>query len=204
MDEKIIMNIQELAESNNLQGLVKDTISEIKLTRKSIKQYVLSCIIAIVLSLLIVYKTNIIDMMSFAVDLANNTAVAFIAIIFGTYAVFQALMTDSVTWALLKSDVNLLNISNKSFLHLVLLYIFDIAVNILLLILLKIIPVDFCLFSSVELSSIIAFLLCVIYFGYNALIFYEMKNFAVNLYRMFSVYNIYHSMEILERKGDDD
>ena len=92
MDEKIIMNIQELAESNNLQGLVKDTISEIKLTRKSIKQYVLSCIIAIVLSLLIVYKTNIIDMMSFAVDLANNTAVAFIAIIFGTYAVFQALM----------------------------------------------------------------------------------------------------------------
>ena len=109
-----------------------------------------------------------------------------------------------MTWALLKSDVNLLNISNKSFLHLVLLYIFDIAVNILLLILLKIIPVDFCLFSSVELSSIIAFLLCVIYFGYNALIFYEMKNFAVNLYRMFSVYNIYHSMEILERKGDDD
>lgn len=204
MDEQVIKNIEELAKSNKLKGLVKDTLSEIELTRKSIGQYLVSGVIAIVLSGTILFNANIIAMMSFAAELLNNTVVAFIAIIFGTYAVFQALMTDSVTWALLKSEVNLLNISNKSFLHLVLLYIFDIAVNIVLLIFLKMMPAGFCLFSSIMVNNFVAFFLCFLYFGYNSLILYEIKNFAINLYRMFSVYNIYHSIEILEKKKESE
>lgn len=204
MDEQVIKNIKELAESNKLKGLVKDTLSEIKLTRKSIGQYIVSGVIATVLSGTILLNANIIETMSFATEIINNTVVAFIAIVFGTYAVFQALMTDSVTWALLKSEVNLLNVSNKSFLHLVLLYIFDIAINILLLIFLKMMPVEFCLFSSIKVNNFVAFFLCFLYFGYNALILYEIKNFAINLYRMFSVYNIYHSLGILEKKKESD
>lgn len=200
MNEKVIKNIEELAKSNNLKGLVKDTLSEIRFTRKSIRQYIYSFIIAMAITGAIMYDANVISMMSFAIDLINDVVVAFIAIIFGTYAVFQALMTDSVTWALLKSDVNLLNISNKSFLHLVLLYVFDIAVNLLLLIVLKMLPDGFCLFSNDRANNLIAFFLCFLYFGYNSLIIYEMKNFAINLYRMFSVYNIYHSMDIIEKK----
>lgn len=200
MDEKVIKNIEELAKSNNLKGLVKDTLSEIKFTRKSIRQYVYSFVIAIVLSGIIMYNANIVEIMFFAIELINNVVVSFIVIIFTTYSVFQALLTDSVTWALLKSDVNLLSISNKSFLHLVLLYIFDIVVNLLSLIILKMMPDGYSLFLNDNANNFIAFFLCFLYFGYNSLIVYEMKNFAINLYRMFSVYNVYHSIDIIEKK----
>lgn len=199
MDEQIIKNMVEIAESGSLKGLLVATLSEIRLSKKSFLQYFVSIVVSMMFSFCIIYSENIIDVMSFAVGILNDTVIAFIAIIFTTYSVFQALLTDSVVLALLKNKGNLLNISNKSFLHLILLYVFDIGINIILLILLKVMPEGFCLFSSLTLCNLVAFFLCFIYFMYNSLIIYEIKNFAVNLYRMFAVYNYYRSEEILKK-----
>ena len=38
-----------------------------------------------------------------------------------------------------------------------------------------------------------------IYFGFCFLLFYEIKNFAVNLYQMFNVYNIYKGIELVKK-----
>lgn len=130
MYEKVIENVQYIAQNRRLKNLPKDMISEIKFNKKSWFQYLVAITIAVLLSYIITYKGNTVESMLYAVEVINGGALAFIAIIFGTYAIFQALMTDSVIWALLNSDNNLLNISNRSFLHLILLYLINIITNI--------------------------------------------------------------------------
>lgn len=204
MYEKVIENIELIAQNKCLKNLPKDMISEIKFSRKNLFQYFVSIMSAVILSYVLTYKGDTVELMSYAVDVINGVALAFLAIIFGTYAIFQALMTDSVIWVLLKSDNNLLNISNRSFLHLILLYLVNIMANIILLILLNAIPKEYCFFDSLVVCNIVAFVLELIYFAYSFLIFYEMKNFTVNLYQMFNVYNIYRAIDLLEKSNEDD
>lgn len=204
MNEKVIENIESIAQNRHLKNLSRDMLSEIRFSKKSLFQYFISITSAIILSYVLTYKGNTVELMAYAVEVINGGDLAFLAIIFGTYAIFQALMTDSVIWVLLKSDNNLLNISNKSFLHLILLYLVNIMINIVLLILLKAIPDEYCFFDSLAVCNIAAFVLELIYFTYSFLIFYEMKNFTVNLYQMFNVYNIYRALDLVEKNDEDN
>ena len=72
-------------------------------------------------------------------------------------------------------------ISNKSFLHLILLYLFEIILNFILMIILKCLPNEYCLFENLTVTNVVAFIAITFYFGFCFLLFYEMKNFAVNL-----------------------
>lgn len=202
--DRVIKNVQEIAENRDIKQLVKASILEIRLNRKSFIQYLFSVAIATLLSFIIVYKSNTVQMMGAAVEIINSGALAFVAIIFGTYSIFQALMTDAVVWALLNSENNLLNVSNKSFLHLILLYLFEIVTNFILLITLKCLPDEYCLFESLTVTNAVAFIVIIFYFGFCFLLFYEMKNFAVNLYQMFNVYNIYRAIELIGDQEEDE
>lgn len=205
MYDKVIKNIEEIGKNRKLENIFKSSLSEIKFNKKSFTQYLISILIGIGLSYIIVYKSNTVEVMKEVIELINDVSLAFVAIIFGTYAIFQALMTDSVIWTLLNSENNLLNISNKSFLHLIILYLFEIILNIVLLVILKCIPFDFCIFRSIMASSILAIILTSVYLSYCFLLFYEIKNFAVNLYQMFNVYNIYRALDIIkDHKFEDD
>lgn len=203
MYERVEKNIVDISKNRNLDGLLKNAVLEIKFNKKSKVQYIISLGIAFPLSYAIAFSGETVQLMAAAVEIINGVALAIIAVIFGTYSIFQALMTDSVMWALLKSDNNLLNISNKSFLNLVVLYWAEIIFNIVLLISLNIIPGDFCLLESIVSTNIIAFISIVSYFAYCFLLLYEVRNFAVNLYQMFNIYNIYRGLELLKEGNKD-
>lgn len=204
MYERVEKNIKGIRKNQKLSNLLKSAASEIKLNKKSRIQYLFSLCIALFLSYITVYKSNTVSTMLNAVEVINNSSLAIIAIIFGTYAIFQALMTDAVIWAMLDSENNLLNIGNKSFLHLILLYWIEIMVNVVLLIFLKALPEEFCLIDNLIVTNFIAFFLSIVYFTYCFLLFYELKNFAVNLFQMFNVYNICRGLEVLGKKYDEE
>ena len=200
MYEQVVENVKEMASHKNRGHLLKDSLWEIKFSRKSLLQYCFSITTAMILSYIITYKSNTVELMLESVEIINGVALAFIAIIFGTYSIFQALMTDDVIWALVNEKSNLLSIGNKSFLHWILLYLINIIINVILLIVLKCIPNDFCFFENVNITNATAFGLECIYFGFCFLLFFEMKNFTVNMYQMFNVYNSYRTLEILKSK----
>lgn len=204
MHDQATRNIEDIAKNRELRNLAKSAISEIRLSKKSLMQYLFSALIALILSYSITYKSDTVPMMKNAIEVVNTGALAFIAIIFGTYAIFQALMTDSVIWVLISSEGNLLNTSNRSFLHLILLYLAEIISNFVLLIVLNGLPNDYCLFENLIITNALAFVLITIYFMYCFMLFYEVKNFAVNLYQMFNIYNICKALEILEKKLEED
>ena len=199
MYEKAIENLKETGSNRKLDRLLIQSMSEIKLNKKSMVQYVVSITLAAIAAYVIVYKSDTVELFTNAVDVINNTSLALIAIVFGTYSIFQALMTDTVIWALLLSEKNLLNVSNKSFLHLIILFLIEIMMNIVLLIIMPAIPNEFCILDNLVRANSVAFILMLIYFGFCFLLFYEIKNFAVNLYQMFNVYNIYKGIELVKK-----
>lgn len=204
MYERVEENIVTISKNRRIDGLLKNAVSEMKFNEKSKAQYIISVGIALPLSYVIAFTGETVPLMSKSIEIINGAALAIIAVIFGTYSIFQALMTDSVMWALLKSENNLLNISNKSFLNLVMLYWTEITFNIVMLISLNVIPNDFCLLESLVVTNFLAFIFIAIYFVYCFLLFYEVRNFAVNLYQMFNVYNVYRGLELLEKKNEEN
>ena len=100
MYEKAIENLKEIGSNRKLDRLLIQSMSEIKLNKKSMVQYVVSITLAAIAAYVIVYKSDTVELFTNAVDVINNTSLALIAIVFGTYSIFQALMTDTVIWAL--------------------------------------------------------------------------------------------------------
>lgn len=199
MYEKAIENLKEIGLNRKLDRLLIQSMSEIKLNKKSTVQYMVSITLAAIVAYVIVYKSDTVELFTNAVDVINDTSLALIAIVFGTYSIFQALMTDTVMWTLLLSKNNLLNVSNKSFLHLIILFLIEIIMNIVLLIIMPAVPNEFCILDNLVIANLLAFILMLMYFGFCFLLFYEIKNFAVNLYQMFNVYNIYKGIELVEK-----
>lgn len=189
-------NIDELIENRDPKELVRFSFSEIKLTRKSMPQYAFCILVSVPLSIGIGWHIQTVEIFQNVIELFNGIELAFIAMILGSYAIFQALMTDNVIKLLVESKNNLLNESNKSFLRWVILYLTSILINVVMAVVLMMIPKNFILFENVIICNVVASCLLFIYFLYNMLVVTELKNFAVNLYKMFNVYNIVRALEV--------
>ena len=103
-------------------------------------------------------------------------------------SVFQALLSDQLIWELYKEG-DLLKDSNESFLGVILLFWGEILINLFLVVALKVIPEDFLLLKSVDYSNRIAIGLLFIYYTISMRIMFEVRNFAINLYKVFVAYN---------------
>ena len=85
MYEKAIENLKEIGSNRKLDRLLIQSMSEIKLNKKSMVQYVVSITLAAIAAYVIVYKSDTVELFTNAVDVINNTSLALIAIVFGTF-----------------------------------------------------------------------------------------------------------------------
>ena len=137
-------------------------------------------------------------------EIFNTISIAFIAMIIGAYAIFQALLNDDLVYEMHyynNGDNSLLTETNHEFLGLLILYLTSIITNILILLTLKILPPNFLLFKSYNLNITISTILAFIYIAFHLRIFLEIRNFAVNLYRIFEAHNL---ISILKKENQDD
>lgn len=178
--------------------IIKDAFNEIKLTKKSIVQYCISIISGIVIGFAISFFSNTVDLMRNTVQDANNILLTLIAMIFGSYSIFQALMSRDLVALLIRTSGDLLKESNKTFVQLIILYVIGIISNFILIIFLRILPDDYLLLENIIACNIIAGIGIMIYIFYHMLLFLEVINFAINLYRMFCVYNTLKALDVLE------
>lgn len=202
MQENILNNIIELTDKRSKNQIIKDSCKEIRLTKKSLWQYVLSITVAISLATAIGISRDTVNLYISVTEMINNIMVAFVAMIFGSYSIFQALLCKEIVLELVQSKNNLLKESNKTFLNLIVLYIGDITMNIIIITSLKILHPDFLLFGDLTISNILAILLMFIHLFFSLLLILEVINFAINLYRMFCIYNTLKALEALELKEE--
>lgn len=201
--DQALKNIEELIDKRKNLEIFKDSIQEIKFGKKNKWQYFLSVLVSIILAILIsnaAYTGNVYGEIT---DKLLDISLAFIAMILGSYSIFQALMSKELVRLLIKSDGNLLKKSNQSFLYLVILFIGNIVMDFCIICILKIMPADFLLFENIIFSNVTASVLIFIHLLFNLLLILEIVTFALNLYRMFCVYNTLQAADAI-LKGDEE
>lgn len=200
IDDKIVKNVNELIEENSSKRTVQDALRELKYQKSSKGQYILSTILSLGFGILIGINQDTITIVKSVAEIFNGIDIAFIAIIVGAYSIFQALLTDEFILALVKTENNLLKISNKSFINLIILYLAAIIINSIILISGLIIKAEWILFDSMFLNVLTASIICSIYLAYNFLVILEIKNFGINLYKMFNASNSSRIVNLLDKE----
>lgn len=163
-----------------------DVIKPIKGSRW---QWAISIFISIIFSLLYACNAKTVSLFSECVGVINNIFLAVIAMEMGAYALFQALLSDELVLVLYKYDKEMLDESNIAFLGVILLYWSSIFLNLIIITVIKVIPENFLMSNSIMISEGIAFVLMIIYFSFSMRVFFEVRNFAINLYNVFKAYN---------------
>ena len=184
-------NINELLQNVDSKILEREAFEEIKITKKNIYLYIIILVLSIALSYLLLIDIDTKSKFTVIVEKILELEVAFIAIVFGAYALFQAIVSGEFLEIMSKTKNNMLKISNKSFLNLILLYLYAIIMNVFLWLILNVFKGDVRLFKSILCNDMLYLFGLVIYFGYSIIILCELKNFGINLYKMFNYYNAY-------------
>ena len=204
MQDKDIESICELIDRRTKKQILKEARNELIFSKASRCQYAISFAIAVVLGILIGESLNTIAIMNSVIEWVSNTLIAFISIIFGSYAIFQALLNKEVVAELLKAKGNLLKESNRTFLNLTILYAVYIIFNFILMVILKVIPENFCLLPNLRVTNSIADIVITIYLFGCIMLLSEIINFAINFYRMFCVHNSLKALDSLDDEENKD
>lgn len=162
-------------------------------------QWAVSIIFGIFLAIPIGISVKTVSIAAESIEIINNIFVAFVAMEMGAYALFQALLSDQLIWELYKKK-DLIKESNESFLGVILLFWAAILINLFLTIALKVIPEDFLLLKNVDYSNRIAVGLLIIYYTVSTRIMFEVRNFAINLYKVFVAYNKITVLKMIEKR----
>lgn len=199
MTDSVIKNIQELNDKRSNGKIVSECVLELKLSKKSAWQFIIAILSAFPISYYCTFKVDTVATVKEIVPVFLDVQVAMFAVIFGAYAIFQALMRDEIIKELIKTKNNILKDSNRTFLNLSILYIIDIFSTVVMNITVKICA-DESYIYNIQLSNILFFVGFFIYNAFNFMLILENINFVINLYRMFNVYNIYRALDVIEDK----
>lgn len=197
MTEDVIKNIQELNDKRSKKEILSECLLEIKWSKSSAWQFIISLIGAFAVSICATFFFNTVEATEIITSTFLDVQLAFFAVIFGAYAIFQALMRDEIIKELIRTENNILKDSNRTFLNLSILYIGDIFITILISLIANMCPKDFFIYN-IDLSNGVYVILAFIYCAFNFLLILENVNFVINLYRMFNVYNIYRALDVCD------
>lgn len=200
--KKALENLEQFDNDTVVHGLFKKVLQEIKCDKKSKWQYIISGIFSILISALVVCGSKTIKNSIAIVEIFNTVVLAFMAMIFTSYAIFQALLTDSLIEYLACDKSNILKTCNNTFLNLLILYLSDTVLNTIVRIVLLNFSSDFLLIGDVLFSNTIALVLFLPYTFFNMLIILEMKNFIINMHKLFNASNKVRIYEYLNKELD--
>lgn len=198
MDDKILTNIANLIDKRNIDKIIIESITELQLNRKSIWQYVVSFIIGSIVAYMVAFNYGTVQVMTEVSGLLFNTSIVIIGVILAAYSIFQTLMQKELILTLIQSENNLLEISNKSFLNLIILHVMNAVTSLTLKIILSAIGKEFLVFDKMIINNILSAILILVYMFFNLLLLLELIVFATNLYRMFCVYNSINALSIIQ------
>ena len=200
--DSMIKNVKEIVEDGGNKNLIRGVVEEIKFSKTNAWQFLLAGMLAIFEASFIGVYQKTVSIFRETVQDMNNISIAFIAMIIGSYSIFQALLSKSVIIQLLKSKNNILRESNRSFLNLSIIYTLSIVIGLFIGIVMRVIPDEFLIMNNVVLSNLIAVVVLFVYFAYYNIIFLEVIKFVINLFRMFCVYNSVSGIDAIDEETD--
>lgn len=193
----ILMGINVKEKKYQYAKIMLEVIRPNKEIKSSIWQLVISIVVAIIICVPISAIPNTVEIFSETVSVLQNIFIAFIAMEMGAYALFQALLKKELVYKLYING-NILDTSNSAFLGVILLFWVGIMLNIILVILFKVIPPNWTLFSNNIINILVSFVLMTIYMSFYIRVLFEVRNFAINLFKVFQAHNKVSLLEYLD------
>lgn len=172
MTEVQNQNLDDLLKQEKSVKLEYNAFTEIKMTNNNKVLYIIVIVLSMLAGYILAFRVNTQEKFVFVVDKIMEIDIAFIAIIFGAYALFQAMISDDFLLVLSKVNGKIKG-SNKSFLNLLLLYLYAILLNLFLTIGIDWLNKDFLLSSNIALDNSICLVTISLYFMFNILIIVE-------------------------------
>ncbi len=197
MDEKVIKNICELPDKRNKKRILLESIQELRLSQSSRWHLVVSVFAAMGISLFAIFFSEPVVVARNIFAMLLDVELALFAVIFGAYAIFQALMRDEIIKELIKTENNILKESNQTFLNLSILYILSIFVTVICGIIANVCSEEFFIWT-VSFSNMVYVVVISVFLTLNFLLILENINFVINMYRMFNVYNVYRALDVMD------
>ena len=105
MDDIQNENIDDLLLREDSVKLEFEALSEIKMTKNNWVLYIIVVVLSMLCAYILSFRINTQEKFSFIVEKFMEIDVAFIAVVFGAYALFQAMISDD--WECPKVCVNL-------------------------------------------------------------------------------------------------
>lgn len=206
MPEKTINDIKDLVDKRDIRRIVKESVREIRFSSKSKWQYLASGIFSVITSVCISIDLDTVKIFTEVTEKFIDIGLAFVAMILGSYSIFQALLNKQLILEIIRTDSRLLKNANRTFLNLIILYVGSISLSLVLNIGLKSVSGNFLLLNSILLSNCVSGILIFMYMMYHFLLVIEVIVFTINLYRMFCAYNTLQALEayVEELQNEND
>ncbi len=181
--------------------------SVFKITKDNYISLLILLILSLIAAFIISIGNDTIRLFLQSVDAILDILLALFGIIFMGYTIFQAILNEKMLIKMLentdtkdKEEKSILQISNESFIGLMMLNILGILVSYFLKLILGGIDREVSLFSSDSANILSSGILCTLYFYYVAVIIWEMKSFVFNIFQLFNAYSGARMIEILEKR----
>lgn len=203
-NKKIILNAYKLEYKQSSSHLMKESLKLISFNKKNIWRKLLFIAVEIIVSILIAINPDTVSICKNVFPSINEVVLAFYAIVFTGYALFQALIGKKMLLFMVETDsgkegLSYLQQSNLYFAKLMMLQFLLIVINLVLKIILDLMPIAWCMFSSAGLNVVVSFFGIIVILYFNFEIIWEVKSFVFNTFQLF---NIHAMSRVIESQED--
>lgn len=208
--EKILRNSEKLGKNRSSTKVLFQALNILKINKKNIVRRAGFGVIELAIAIVLAKIPDTIPKTESALSTINTVLLAFFAVVFTGYAFFQALINDTLLMFMINEDAekktensSKLEESNYYFAEVMMLQFVVIMINMLLILTLGILPMEWCLFDN----QIVNETLCIVgIFGMlyiNTESLWETKSFIFNVFQLFNAHAMSRIISILKKKKDN-
>lgn len=210
---KIIERAVALGKSKDSTKVLLKALGVLKIKRKNVIRKIVFILFELLIAITISRVPDTIEMAESVTNIFNVVLLALFAIVFTGYAFFQALINDKLLLYMIKEDATESDCSSKLeetnlyFAKVMMLQFSVIIINALLLIILGILPVDWCLSANNAINETLSALGIVVLLHLNIESIWETKSFIFNVTQLFNAHAMSRIINILEndeQNGEDE
>ena len=210
MESKLVENAIALADNTCSTTVLKKSIGRIwGLKNKSYIRIIVFGVFVLYIAFTLSKSVETIGQSELIISIVQEVLVAVFATVFTGYALFQALLSDTLLIKMLSSTLNndneksnsYIKESNQYFAELMMALFITIVLDVFLRVFLNTVQERWCLFSNNTINEVVSFLVIVVISYINIEVLWETKSFIFNVYELFNAHAMARAIDYIEN-GD--
>lgn len=204
--KRIEENTSRLGKQTTSSKVLIHAIEILKPSKKNIWRKILFIVVELSIAIVLSMSNNTIIVFAEILEIINAVLLAFFAVVFTGYALFQALIGDRLLLYLINETVeedgeekSHLENSNYYFAKVMLLQFFLILLNLFFIMTLKIVfDLQFILLWLSFFKEIVGIIIIFILLHFNFEVLWETKSFIFNVFQLFNMHAMARIIDILK------